>query len=127
MELLNTKPRIVNVGVESFNESIVKYEGKSVQFDWKPMAGGNKKMIGILSQLKRMEAIDEMNQKVVERLKSAQPFLIDIVPAKSVIEPLNGKVPVSYTHLAARHTGLRGGILRPEQYPPDPDFQGREV
>ena len=72
MELLNTKPRIVNVGVESFNESIVKYEGKSVQFDWKPMAGGNKKMIGILSQLKRMEAIDEMNQKVVEDVYKRQ-------------------------------------------------------
>lgn len=122
MELLNTKPRIVNVGVESFNESIVKYEGKSVQFDWKPMAGGNKKMIGILSQLKRMEAIDEMNQKVVERLKSAQPFLIDIVPAKSVIEPLNGKVllhagpPITYGEMTGPMQGSCVGAVLFEEW-----------
>ena len=30
-EILNTKPRIINVGLQSFNESITDYGGKSVQ------------------------------------------------------------------------------------------------
>lgn len=92
MELLNTKPRIINVGVESFNESIVKYEGKSCQYSWKPAAGGDKKLIRILNAMNRMEEIDQYNNQVAERLKDAQPFLVDVVPAYTVIPQLNGKV-----------------------------------
>ncbi|WP_206106167.1 DUF1116 domain-containing protein [Paenibacillus dendritiformis] len=35
--------------------------------------------------------IDEANRAVVEKIAGAQPFLIDVVPAKSVIEELNGR------------------------------------
>lgn len=92
MELLTTKPRIINVGVESFNESIRTYGGTSVQFNWRPMAGGNKRMIHLLTELAKREGIDEMNDRVVERFRDSQPFLTDVVPAKSVIPELNGKV-----------------------------------
>ena len=92
LDLLNTKPRIINIGVESFNEYIVKYNGKSVQFSWKPAAGGNKEMIRIIHELNKIKEIDEYNDQVVQRLKDAQPFLIDVVPAVSVIPELNGKV-----------------------------------
>ncbi len=36
MELLTTKPRIINVGLQSFTESIVDYGGETVQFNWRP-------------------------------------------------------------------------------------------
>ena len=51
MELLTTKPRIINVGLQSFTESIVDYGGETVQFNWRPRANGNK-MIKILDALK---------------------------------------------------------------------------
>ncbi len=43
MELLTTKPRIINVGLQSFNESILQYGGQTEQFNWRPRASGNKK------------------------------------------------------------------------------------
>ncbi|MCI1903295.1 MAG: acyl-CoA synthetase FdrA [Enterococcaceae bacterium] len=90
MELLNTKPRIINVGVQSFNDSIRDFGGKSEQFNWKPRANGNKKMIKILDALDDYsDMIDQENQKVIDKIKQAQPFLIDVVPAKSVIPELN--------------------------------------
>ncbi|MGG5324772.1 hypothetical protein IGJ83_000288 [Enterococcus pernyi] len=90
MELLTTKPRVVNVGLKSFNESIVTYGGQTVQLDWRPRASGNKKMIKILDALEEhQEQIDEENQKVTEKIKNAQPFLVDVVPAKTVIPELN--------------------------------------
>ncbi|MFD2306911.1 DUF1116 domain-containing protein [Enterococcus termitis] len=90
MELLNTKPRIINVGLQSFNESIQKFDGKSEQFNWKPRANGNKKMIKILNALEdHAEEIDRENQKVIEKIKNAQPFLTDVVLAKTVIPELN--------------------------------------
>ncbi len=87
MELLTTKPRVINIGLESFNESIGKFGGESIQYNWKPIAGGNKKLIRILNALAKIESIDEANQKVVDRMLEAQPFLVDVVPAKSVIPP----------------------------------------
>jgi len=90
MELLTTKPRIINVGLQSFNESILQYGGKTEQFNWRPRANGNKKMIRILDALEEFdEKITAENQAVTDKIKNAQPFLIDVVPAKSVIAELN--------------------------------------
>lgn len=92
MELLNTKPRIINVGVESFNDSIRAYGGTSVQYNWMPLAGGNKRMIHLLNELAKHDEVDAMNEAVIARFRDSQPFLMDVVPAKSVIPELNGKV-----------------------------------
>lgn len=117
MELLNTKPRVINVGVRSFNESIEAYDGTSVQFDWKPMAGGNKRLIHLINELNKLEEIDTMNRKVIERFKDAQPFLVDVVPAVSVIPELNGKVllhagpPIRYEEMTGPMQGSCIGAI----------------
>ncbi|EOI6018921.1 acyl-CoA synthetase FdrA [Enterococcus hirae] len=90
MELVTTKPRIINIGLPSFTESILEYKGEAVQFDWRPRASGNKKMIRILDALEEYEEkIQEENHQVTDKMKNAQPFLVDVVPAKSVIPELN--------------------------------------
>ena len=112
MDLLNTKPRIINVGVESFNDSLRTFGGQSVQYNWKPMAGGNKRMIHLLNELARHDEIDAMNAKVLERFKDSQPFLMDVVPAKTVIpEITQGKVllhagpPIAYDEMTGPMQG----------------------
>lgn len=89
MELLNSKPRVINVGVESFNEPLIAYGAESVQFSWKPKAGGNKRMIHLLNELDKIDGIDEANQRIIERFKKSQPQLIDVVVAKDAIPELN--------------------------------------
>lgn len=92
MELLNSKPRVINVGLSSFNQSIQDFDGKSEQFNWKPRAGGNHKMIKILNALEEYtDQIDEANQQVMDKIRNAQPFLTNVVPAKTVIPGLNGQ------------------------------------
>lgn len=51
-KLLSGKPRVINLGLPSFADTVHRYEGKVVQFDWRPVAGGNKKLANILSKLK---------------------------------------------------------------------------
>src|SRR5699024_5464634 len=51
IDLLNSKPKVINVGLESFTEPIVTYGGEALQFNWRPRAGGNKKLIRILNEL----------------------------------------------------------------------------
>lgn len=40
----------------------------------------------------KYNSLNEANQAVIDKITSAQPFLVDVVPAKSVIKELNGKV-----------------------------------
>ncbi len=42
----------VNIGLESFYDSLVARGAQAVQVEWKPPAGGNEKLAGILSRMK---------------------------------------------------------------------------
>lgn len=111
MELLTTKPRVVNIGLESFNESILKFGGESVQFNWKPLAGGNKRLIRILNAMAKMDNLEVANQQVIDRMRDSQPFLVDVVPAKSVIPVLNTRTllhagpPIQYHEMTGPMQG----------------------
>lgn len=117
IDLLNSKPRIVNIGISSFTDSITTYGGSTVQYDWRPAAGGNKKLIKILSQLAKLEEIDQANNQVIEKMKNSQPFLMDVVPAKSVISILNGRTllhagpPIEYKDMTGPMQGSCVGAV----------------
>lgn len=49
--LLNSDLRVINMGLKSFAETILSHGGEVVQYDWAPIAGGDKKMQGILDAL----------------------------------------------------------------------------
>lgn len=51
-KLLNEKPAVVNIGLKSFTKAIAENGGRVVQFDWRPVAGGNERMRKILSLLR---------------------------------------------------------------------------
>ncbi|MCD4713968.1 MAG: acyl-CoA synthetase FdrA, partial [Clostridiales bacterium] len=116
-DLLETKPRIINVGIQSFNDSIREFGGESVHYKWKPKAGGNKKLIKILNELEKFDdEIRVWNQEVIELMKDSQPILIDVVPAKSVIPELNtdqktllhAGPPIAYEDMTGP---MRGSVL----------------
>ncbi|MBY0121242.1 acyl-CoA synthetase FdrA [Bacillus sp. S/N-304-OC-R1] len=50
-KLVNNKPTIINVGLKSFTEALIANGASVVQYDWRPIAGGNEKMRKILSLL----------------------------------------------------------------------------
>jgi len=43
----------VNVGLESFYDSLVTQGAQAVQVEWKPPAGGNEKLASILARMKK--------------------------------------------------------------------------
>lgn len=45
-------PAAVNVGLEMFHASLLAQGASSVQVDWRPPAGGNEKLAGILARMK---------------------------------------------------------------------------
>lgn len=125
MDLLNSKPRIVNIGLASFTESILTYGGSAVQYDWKPAAGGNKRLIKILNSLAKIAEVEAANLEVIDKMKNSQPFLVDVVPAKSVIGMLQDKVllhagpPIEYKNMTGPMQGSCIGAVLFEGWAPD--------
>ncbi len=42
----------INVGLESFTESLIAQGAEAIQVDWRPAAGGNEKLMGILERMR---------------------------------------------------------------------------
>lgn len=51
-ELISNKPKVINIGLKHFAETVKKYDGDVVQYNWSPVAGGNKRLAQILEKLK---------------------------------------------------------------------------
>ncbi|QQK77223.1 acyl-CoA synthetase FdrA [Salicibibacter cibarius] len=51
-KLISEKPRIVNIGLQSFAETVHEQKGEVVQFNWAPVAGGNQRLASLLAKLK---------------------------------------------------------------------------
>ena len=100
-------------GRRELQRSIRAFGGASVQFNWRPLAGGDKRMIHLLSELAKRDGLDAMNQKVIERFRDSQPFLVDVVLAKSVIPEINGKVLFARwpSHQVRGHDEPHAGLL----------------
>jgi FdrA protein len=52
LETIQGPVAAVNVGLESFYDSLVAQGARAVQVEWKPPAGGNEKLAGILARMK---------------------------------------------------------------------------
>ena len=50
--LINSDLVVVNVGLVKFAETIKKYDAKVIQYNWAPIAGGNKRLAELLEKLK---------------------------------------------------------------------------
>lgn len=50
-KLLNEKPKVINIGIELFYESLVKQGAKVLQVNWKPPASSDEELLDILDRL----------------------------------------------------------------------------
>lgn len=53
LQSLAGPPALINLGLESFHQAAKEQGATSLQVDWKPPAGGNEKLMGILAKLQR--------------------------------------------------------------------------
>jgi len=51
-ELFQQELKVINMGLESFYNDLKKQNIEVTHVDWRPPAGGNKKMISLLNKLK---------------------------------------------------------------------------
>jgi len=51
-KLFESELKVINMGLESFQKDLISQEVDAVQMNWRPVAGGNPKMIALLNRLK---------------------------------------------------------------------------
>ncbi len=56
LEVLKKPVKAFNVGLESFAENLTAQETPVVHVDWRPPAGGNEKLAGILERMKKLSS-----------------------------------------------------------------------
>lgn len=50
--LFQSKLVVTNVGLEVFYDAVIAQKNQCIHVNWKPQAGGNKKLADLLSKLK---------------------------------------------------------------------------
>jgi FdrA protein len=53
LERLQRPLAAINVGLESFYESLTSQGAQAIHVDWRPPAGGNEKLVSLLAKMKK--------------------------------------------------------------------------
>jgi hypothetical protein len=85
-KLFNQKIKVLNVGVETFNDALTDQQASSTHVSWKPRAGGDAALIEKLDQLSSNPLVKAANQLALSKLKGAQPVWVDVLPAKEALK-----------------------------------------
>lgn len=120
-ELFAQELSVVNFGVESFYQDLVKQNKSAVHVDWKPVAGGDKKVAGCLRELKNAplgEKIAQANQEALSRILAAQPVLVGMstagesIPGMTKTTILHAGPPVTWERMCGPVRGaVMGGLI----------------
>jgi len=113
MKILGKKPKVINVGLRSFYDSLRVQGAEAVHVEWRPPAGGDPELARLLSDLDRPE-VDSANRRAVEKILVAKPVLIDVKPAIEVIPKMTERTilhagpPIEWKRMCGP---MRGAII----------------
>jgi Protein of unknown function (DUF1116) len=127
-DLFTQELRVVNVGLSSFAENLVKAGGTATQLAWKPPAGGDAATGLILASLINDPTVDDANRTAFSRYLEAQPVLVDVALARDVVPALNGErrvlhagPPIAWTDMCGPVQGAIAGAIVYEGWAASPE------
>lgn len=117
--LFGQELNVVNVGLESFAETLVNLGTPVTQVEWKPPAGGDRRILALIDRLERSEASGKLNraaanEEAVSRILKGKPTLVGIGIAKDVVPGMHKHLvmhagpPVQWKDMAGP---LRGAVI----------------
>ncbi len=91
--------------------------------DWRPPAGGDERLIGLLNGLQKASAlIDDANRGALSLINAADPVLVDILPAGEAIQGLESGTllhagpPIAWEEMCEPMKGAVVGAIRYERW-----------
>lgn len=128
-ELLSTRPKVVNVGLEAFVRDLKDAGIEVVHVDWAPPAGGDPEMAALLAKLGSEESainlIEDANREAIKRILEGEPKLLDVVPAREAIAGLKERMilhagpPITWDRMCGPMRGAIAGAIVFEGWAPD--------
>ena len=117
-ELFSGQLEVINVGLSSFDESIRKTGGSSLQVEWSPPGEADRGAAQKLAELTGSERVIRANEAAYSRFLQAQPKLLDLDEARSLLEGFGDKTvlhagpPVEWEEMCGPMKGaIVGAIL----------------
>jgi hypothetical protein len=118
-DLLASPPRVVALGVETFSLALERLGVPVVHVAWRPPAGGDERLAGLLVELQgRREEIERANREALARMLEGQPFLVDCRPAWDALDlpdrtVLHAGPPITWQRMCAP---MRAAVLCAARY-----------
>lgn len=117
-ELLEKGPAVVNIGLGHFADDLATAGAAVVNVDWVPPPTRDPVVLSALDGLGQHDArIEAANAEAIRRMISADPVLIDVVPAGDVIDALDPHVilhagpPIQYERMCGPMRGAIAGAI----------------
>lgn len=95
-KLFNTPLHVLNIGVETFAQSIDQTGGSVTHLDWRPPGSGDPAVAQALASLAADDEIEQANQTAFNRYLEAQPVLMGV--GESALETVPGMQPKMLLH-----------------------------
>ena len=87
--LFQTPLGVINAGLNGFADDLQRQSVPVIDLDWRPPAGGNADLAGILTRMvvdaQLSERIQAANQEVLRRILAADPRVMDVAPARQAM------------------------------------------
>ncbi len=120
-DLFDNPVSVVNVGLDEFASPIEQHGGEVTLVDWSPPADVDKELLSALTELaENGERIESANRRAAQKIRQAEPFWIDVVTAKEVLDGMDSHTllhsgpPVSWETMSGPQRGAVIGALRYE-------------
>ncbi len=133
-DLLDRQPSVVNIGVESFTDSVRAAGAPVYHVDWRPPGEGDPETARILAALTgdpddaacAGSQVDRANEEAVRRLLAAQPVLVDVRPAAEIWPDLGRTLfhagpPIAWERMCGPMRGAVVGAILYEGWASSPE------
>ena len=68
--VIGREMRVINIGIERFSDDLKEADVPVIQMDWRPPAGGDRRLIEMLDSLTEEPSQDDSDQDKLQLLKS---------------------------------------------------------
>jgi hypothetical protein len=122
---------LINIGLQSFADSIVAAGGKAVHLDWTPPAGGNRAAGWCLAQLLNHPSLEAANEKAYATFLAAQPILVGVGAAREHLPGMGDRMilhagpPIAWEEMCGPMQGAVIGAILYEGWAADADTAWR--
>jgi hypothetical protein len=112
-ELFKKEVKALNIGIQTFHDSLTQQSVSVINLTWKPIAGGDQELIKIIETLSKDDRILDANKQAVERINNSSPVWVDVLSAKDAINLpsdiiLHSGPPLSYSEMSVP---MKGAVL----------------